>query len=79
MSGFNPDAMDKVFAALTCGAPDKAKPVARMPRKRRKGRMKGIPLAELAGTGRQGRFFGNRDAEHRTQHAADPDVLAANH
>jgi hypothetical protein len=50
-----------------------------MPGKRRKGRKKGIPLAELAGTGHLGRLFGNRDARHRTQHAADPDVLAANH
>jgi len=50
-----------------------------MPGKRRKVRKKGIPLAELAGTGHRGRLFGNRDAEHRTQHAADPDVLAANH
>ena len=31
MSGFNPDAMDKVSAALTCGAADKDKPAARMP------------------------------------------------
>ena len=28
MSGFNPDAMDEVFAALTCGAPDKEKPAS---------------------------------------------------
>ena len=28
MSGFNPDAMDKVSAALTCGAPDKEKPAS---------------------------------------------------
>ncbi len=33
MSGFNPDAMDKVSAALTCGAADKDKPAARMPPK----------------------------------------------
>jgi len=42
-----------------------------MPGKRRKGRKKGIPLAELAGTGRQGRLFGNRDAEHMTQHTKE--------
>jgi hypothetical protein len=34
---------------------------------------------EMPNTGHWGRLFGNRDAEHRTQHAADPDVLAANH
>ncbi len=40
MSGFNPDAMDKVFAALTCGAPDKERPASDAGEKR-KGQKKG--------------------------------------
>ena len=100
---FNPDAMDKVSAALTCGAADKDKPAARMPPKgttgircrgkeergeRKESRSRNsraqdtwgdYSATEMPGTGRRGRLFGNRDAEHRTQHAADLDVLAANH
>lgn len=36
MSGFNPDAMDEVFAALTCGAPDKERSASDAGEKKKK-------------------------------------------
>ena len=80
MPGFNPDAMDKVCAALTCGAPDKEMPASDAGEKRKEGERKesrsrnsraqdtggDYSATEMPGTGRRGRLFGNGDAEHRT-------------